>query len=606
MIIFLDLFCGAGGVTTGIERAKSFNKKLAKVIACVNHDPVAIKSHAYNHKKVLHFVEDIRTLDLTQVKNLLEFNRKKYPHAAFAIWASLECTNFSKAKGGKPRDADSRTLAEHLPRYINDLNPEYIFIENVTEFMSWGPLDDNGKPVSKDKGQDFLKWRDGICDIGYRYDHQILNAADFGAYTSRKRYFAQFAKGDLPIEWPTQTHAKKPTGELKKWKAVRDVLDFNDEGVSIFGRKKDLSDKTMQRVYAGLIKYIAGGEKAFFQQANTSERPQSMVTDVNRPSRTLTCKGGNLSLVQPAFIAKAFSANSGRGVNSGASIDQPSPTLNTQGRFHLVQPAFIQKYNSNNAKSGINAGASVEEPCHTLCVQTRMALVQPAFIQKYYSTGGVTSSIDEPSGTLTTKDRMALVRLNWLDKQFSGSDNHQSVDQPAGAIMTTDKHNLVTADNKWLMKTEFNNVGSSLDDPAPTIVASRRAHYLMNPQYGNKGGAVTDPCFTLIARMDKAPPHLISTDNGKVVVKMEESDSETVRKIKEFMMIYGITDIKMRTLRIPELLKIQGFPDNYYLAGTQADQKKFIGNSVVPPLAEVMIKTAAMAHVRHNEVSIAA
>jgi DNA (cytosine-5)-methyltransferase 1 len=148
LFIVIDLFCGAGGTTTGFDQAVLPDRilspysvgpnfvedgfsKIAKVIACVNHDHKAIQSHWQNHREVKHFEEDIRTLDLTELVKLTEYYRKKYPNALVILWASLECTNFSKAKGGLPRDADSRTLAEHLDRYIIALQPDYIQIENI-------------------------------------------------------------------------------------------------------------------------------------------------------------------------------------------------------------------------------------------------------------------------------------------------------------------------------------------------------------------------------------------------------------------------------------------------------------------------------------------
>ena len=136
-ILYIDLFCGAGGTSTGVERARLRGRKCAKVIACVNHDANAIASHAANHPHALHFTEDIRTLPLGPLKARIERERRRYPKAKVVLWASLECTNHSRAKGGTSRDADSRTLAEHLYRYIEILQPDYIHIENVVEFMEW-------------------------------------------------------------------------------------------------------------------------------------------------------------------------------------------------------------------------------------------------------------------------------------------------------------------------------------------------------------------------------------------------------------------------------------------------------------------------------------
>lgn len=133
--LVIDLFCGAGGTSSGFALAGN-----AKVIACVNHDPLAIKSHWLNHPEVEHFEEDIRTLDLRRLKKLVSLYQAFYPSSKIILWASLECTNFSNAKGGGSRDADSRTLAEHLVRYIEELDPEYLQIENVREFRAWGPL----------------------------------------------------------------------------------------------------------------------------------------------------------------------------------------------------------------------------------------------------------------------------------------------------------------------------------------------------------------------------------------------------------------------------------------------------------------------------------
>ena len=231
-LLYIDLFCGAGGTSTGVNLARVDGQDCARVIACVNHDEKAIASHASNHPDAMHFTEDIRTLELSPLVDHLNKCRMMNPDAFVVLWASLECTNFSKAKGGQPRDADSRTLAEHLFRYIEAIAPDYIQIENVEEFMSWGDVDANGKPISMDKGKAYCRWIRNVKKYGYNFEHRILNAADFGAYTSRKRFFGIFAKDGLPISFPEPTHAKKPEiglfGSLKKWKPVKEVLDFSD------------------------------------------------------------------------------------------------------------------------------------------------------------------------------------------------------------------------------------------------------------------------------------------------------------------------------------------------------------------------------------------
>lgn len=485
-IFAIDLFCGAGGETTGIERAVCDGVKCAKVIAAVNHDTNAIASHAANHPNVLHYIEDIRTLNLGGLEELVRTVREYHPDSVLLLHGSLECTNFSKAKGGQPRDADSRTLAEHLFRYIEALNPDYIYIENVEEFMCWGDLDENGKPVSKDKGRLYVKWVKNVCKYGYSFSHRMLNSANYGAYTSRTRFFGIFAKGSLPIVFPEPTHCKNGKqdmfGNLKPWKPVKEVLELDNEGKSIFDREKSLSEKTLERIHAGLVKFIAGGKDA-----------------------------------------------------------------------------FIVKYNSMS-KSGKYTAPSIDEPCPTVATQNRLGVAKVQFLCKHFSgdPSGKNVSVDGPCGTITTKDHHSVVSTQFIDAYYGNGHEH-SIELPSPTVTTVDRFSLVTADK-----------------------------FLMNPQYSSSGGSVDKPCFTLIARMDKMPPYLVTTEKGDIAVVVYDSDTPAMKKIKEFMAMYGIVDIKMRMLNVGELKRIMGFGSEYTLVGTQAEQKKYIGNAVEVNMATAL------------------
>lgn len=481
-LLYIDLFCGAGGTSTGVESARLDDEQCAKVIACVNHDANAIASHSANHPDALHFTEDIRTLELTPLIAHTKCMKTKYPDAMTVLWASLECTNFSNAKGGKARDADSRTLAEHLFRYVESIKPDFIQVENVQEFMSWGDIDENGKPISRDKGRLYGKWVNNVCRYGYNFDYRILNAADFGAYTSRKRFFGIFATKGFPIVFPEPTHAKKPIKDifgrqLKKWRAVKDVLDFSDEGNSIFGRKKPLSEATLERIYCGLLKFVAGGKDK-----------------------------------------------------------------------------FLIKYNSMH--NGVCNPPDIDEPCPTIAVQTRLGIASVNFLTKNY--GGdpnyQNSSINEPAGTITTIDHHTFISACY------GNGFNKGIDEPASTITTVPKLNIVSLEKA----------------------------FLMNPQFKSDGGSIDDPCFALIASMNNRPPSIVNTKIGSDIVKIFPDDSPVTLKIKEFMIIYDITDIKIRMLKVCELKKIMGFPGGYVLKGNQSEQKKFIGNAVEVNMAKAM------------------
>lgn len=539
-LLYIDLFCGAGGTSTGVNSARLDGEQCAEVIACVNHDATAIASHASNHPDALHFTEDIRTLELSPLVAHIDKCRRENPDALTVLWASLECTNFSKAKGGQPRDADSRTLAEHLFRYIEVIDPDYIQIENVEEFMSWGDVDENGRPLSTDKGRSYLRWVNNVKHYGYDFEHRILNAADYGAYTTRKRFFGIFAKKGLPIAFPEPTHFRNAEpglfGVNNRWKAVREVLDLEDEGDSIFNRRKPLSDKTLERIYAGLIKFVAGGKQAFMVKYNSMNQ---------------------------------------RGRYVAPSLEDPCPTVATQGRLALASVQFLSKQFSGSPD---DKNISIDGPAGTITT-----VDHHAFVSVHYG-NGFNVSCDSPAPTLTTKDKLALVSCQFIANEYSGGGQLSSIDSPNPAVLTNPKQKLVSV-CPWVMDTNYSNVGSSIDEPSRVITANRKHHYLMNPQFTSPGGSVDSPCFTLIAKMDKRPPYLISTESGDFAIAVYETDSPIMVKIKEFMAIYRIVDIKMRMLKISELKLIMGFPEDYVLLGTQADQKKFIGNAVEVTIA---------------------
>jgi len=516
LFIFIDLFCGAGGVTEGAVKARIRNYAPVKVIACVNHDPLAIESHMYNHRDTLHFSEDIRTLNTGQLTLLVNYYRKKYGRRAkIILWASLECTNYSKAKGGLPRDADSRSLPNEMDRYILAIDPDAFLWENVEEFMAWGPLDKNGKPVSRKNGKNWLGWQKRICSMGYRHQWRRLNAADYGAHTKRRRLFGIFAKPGFSVTWPKPTHAETPPDGLfkngvKPWRPVKECLNFSDEGKSIFTRKKPLVENTLKRIYAGLEKYILTGDGFIFKYYGNGHNIESL----HKPAGTITTKD-RMALVQSAFLDKGFS-----GAYNHQSINEPSGAIPTKDHY---------------------------------------ALIKAVWLDKQYKSDKNHQSINQPAGSILSNPKHCMVQA-FIDRQFSLSTRHQSIHEPAGNILTVPKMNLVTVKQAFLMNHTYNNTGHSVDEPAPTLLASRR-HFYVN-----------------------------QVIPGASTPEIKPGDSPAMKKIKTLCAQHGITDITTRMLRVPELKKIQGFPDDYYLAGTKTDQKKFIGNSVVPHIVKAWME----------------
>ena len=528
-LLYIDLFCGAGGTSTGCENAVIGGRKIAKVIACVNHDTNAIASHKANHPDAIHYTEDIRTLDLGPMRKHVAMARRTYPDALVVLWASLECTNFSRAKGGMSRDADSRTLAEHLYRYVETIRPDIIQIENVEEFQTWGPLTEKrrndgsvvmvkksegrGKarkvweepamiPDPLHKGEYYQRWISRMCAYGYSFDSRILNSADYGAYTSRRRYFGMFARPGIDITFPEPTHTRRPEptvfgDNLKPWRAVRDVLDLSDEGQSIFGRKKPLVEATLRRILAGLRKYVATGETAILTSPQGKKK-----------------KG-------PAFFL------------------------------------------DNQYGTGVPSYG--DEPAHTIGAVPKVKPVRIHFLDNQYGKSRC-SSVDQPAGTVTANPKQCLVeavKAPWLmDTSFGNV---------GGSILEPCR--TVTANRKWhyLVNPQFADPGSSIDGPCPTVIARQDKK----------------PLSLAGCRTDGPLAPFIRAEDGSLIFEVYNDDCETLKEIKRFMASHGITDITMRMLRIRELKLIQGFPADYVLVGSQEQQKKYLGNAVVTIMAKV-------------------
>ena len=272
--------------------------------------------------------------------------------------------------------------------------------------------------------------------------------------------------------------------------------------------------------------------------------------------------------------------------------------------------AWILKYNSMNQQNHHNA-PSIEEPCPTVAVQNRLGIVKVNFLSKQFSGDpmGKNQGIDRPAGAVTCRDHHAFVTA------YFGNGFNSSIDDPNPTVTTKERHALVSADgidldqpmpdvpleqvrlvSKRFIANEYSGGGqvSSTEDVCPAILTRPKQkivaadQFLMNPQYKCKGGDIKKPCFTLIARMDKMPPYLVTTEQGELGIAVYKDDSPMTRRVKEFMAMYGIIDVKMRMLNIQELKRIMGFPDDYTLVGTQAEQKKYIGNAVEVNMARVL------------------
>ena len=354
-IAMADLFCGAGGTSTGAIQAIRQMGYEAKVTA-VNHWPVAVATHEANHPGARHLCAAVDSLNPRHLFKEGELN---------ILWGSPECTHHSRARGGKPMQDQSRSTAWCVTRWAEALLPDYVFVENVPEFVEWGPLGVNGKPLASRKGQTFKAWIQTLISIGYRVDYRILCAADYGDPTTRRRLIVQAVRGKRRVTWPEPTHLanREPDllrGELPRWRAARDIIDWTIPGHSIYARKRPLAPKTMARIMEGLRRY---GLKPSIVAMEHGGR----VCDVDRPMPTITtARGGAFGVTQAFLLPQHFGTQL-------RPVDEPVPTVCGSGCVALVEPFLVSYYGNGEARD-------INNPLDTVTTRDRFGLAQPEVV----------------------------------------------------------------------------------------------------------------------------------------------------------------------------------------------------------------------------------
>lgn len=432
-----DLFCGAGGTSAGLLLAAE-ELGLSVNLLAINHWPIAIETHSANHKAAVRLCESLDNVN----------PRKAIPSGRLhLLTASPECTHHSIARGGKPMNDQSRASAWHVLRWAEALRIDNILIENVKEFQGWGPLGANGRPMKSRVGETFHAFLNALRSLGYAVDFRVLNAADYGDPTTRERLFIMARRARKKIHWPEPTHSRDgdPTlfGKRDRWKAAREIIDWNIKGESIFTRKRPLAPATIERIIAGLRKFGGKNAEPFIvvlrnnQDARSLDKPLPTVTtsgahfglcepfivsaggpevsarSVSQPMNTVLTRD-HMALVEPFIIHVTHSGST----NRSRSIDSPVPTVTTAngGELALVEPFVIGQ------QSGAVARA-VDDPLPTVATKGAIALVEP-FLMSYYG-NGTAESVASPLPTVTTKDRFALVEPGQVDIRFRMLQPHE-------------------------------------------------------------------------------------------------------------------------------------------------------------------------------------
>lgn len=423
MGLIVDSFAGGGGASTGIEMAG------LRVDIAINHDPAAIAMHKANHPCTRHYCESVWEVDPIKACE---------GQPVDLAWFSPDCKHFSKAKGAALVDKNIRGLAWIVLRWAGTVRPTVIILENVEEFTTWGPVR-KGKPIKARSGETFRQWKSQLESLGYHIEHRELVACDYGAPTSRKRFYLIARCDDLPIVWPEPTHGKPDTlevnaGLLKPWRSAAEIIDWSLPSYSIFESKQEIKKKygatvkrplaynTMRRIVRGTDTFTIKSGKPFIVQCNHGGGDRTQ--DIGEVMPTITAKHGYG--VVDALLSPAIMCNNEN--NTGASVDEPLPTITTANRNYLTSASLIQYHSEKSEKV---RGQGLADPLQTVDSSNRYGLVA-AHLTEYYGNAQDGLSITEPMRTQTTKDREALTFAHLAE--FKGQDIGQSVRAPLRTI----------------------------------------------------------------------------------------------------------------------------------------------------------------------------
>ena len=536
-LVAADLFCGGGGTSKGLGLAcEEAGIRNVRLIA-INHWKIAIDTHSRNHPWAEHHCARVDQLD----------PRKLVPEGRLNILvASPECTNHANARGGRPINDQSRATAWYILKWLQERYIENVLIENIREIMDWGPLGANNRPLKSKKGEIFRAWVEAIRRCGYQVDHRILNAADFGDATTRRRFFLLARRGNRKIAWPEPTHAKDAdrTGDLfkglKPWRSAREIIDWSVKGESIFNRDKPLAKNTLRRIEAGLRKFGGPAAEPFLVVLRGTEGRQVEASprSLEEPLPSISAGGVHAALVEPEpfVVGLEQTGSNGRQVRI---VAEPIPSVTTRGRIGLVEPrAFVLQQQSGGAPRG------VDQPLPTIAARGAQALVEPrAFIVPNFGErdgqAPRTHSIDDPLPSVTSHGAGSLVRPVIVQVNHGGgpAGRVQSVDEPLRTIST--KNGYAVAVPSFLVKYFGTGRPKSVEDPLPTVT---------------------------------------SKDRLGLVEPKAQGDGETV----------VLVDILFRMLQPRELARAMGF-EGYEFTGSHADQVKMIGNAVCVNTAKALV-----------------
>ena len=533
--IIVDNFAGGGGASTGIELAAG-----RPVTIAINHDPDAILMHRTNHPYTAHYQASVWDIDPWEVCR---------GRPVGLAWFSPDCKHFSKAKGGKPVDKNIRGLAWIVLRWAGTVAPRVIMLENVEEFQTWGPVR-RGRPIKSKAGQTFRRFIDQLKGLGYAVEWRELVAADYGAPTTRKRFFLIARRDGRPIVWPEPTHAPADSPEVKAgkklpWRSAAEIIDWSLPCPSIFDTRKEIREK-------------------YGLSAQRPLRPNTM--------RRIIRGVDKFSIKAPEpFLVVVNHAGGFRGQN----VHEPLQTITAKHGYGVAAPVMIQYHTEQSEKM---RGQGVTKPIMTIDASNRYGLAAASLV-KYYGNDQHGQKISAPLHTVTAKDREG-VTLASLSKYYGGVVGAKASD-PLPTVTAVDHNALQTC---HMVKMKGTNLGGPMSEPVQTITA---------------GGGHFGVVITVVDKAERDAdlkhwPEIRDLLNTYCGYRLGPED---VILFRIDGVSYFMADIGLRMLTPRELYSANGFPPDYIIdrdyKGNSYGKSKQVarcGNAVPPPFAAALVR----------------
>lgn len=614
--IIVDNFAGGGGASTGIELATGRPVNIA-----INHDPQAILMHKTNHPYTKHLCESVWQADPVELCS---------GQKVALAWFSPDCKHFSKAKGAALVDRKIRGLAWIVLRWAGTVRPRVIFLENVEEFVTWGPVR-HGKPVKSKQGQTFRKWYAQLEALGYKIEHRELVAADYGAPTTRKRFVLVARCDGRPIVWPERTHAlcdseEVKSGKCKPWRSAAEIIDWSLPYPSIFESSKEIKEiygirairplamNTQKRIARGLDKFVIKSAAPFIVPTGYGERPGQLprINNIADPLGTVVAAGKHM-LCSPSYAPWTVTNTTG---STGHPADEPLGTVRTGGGGGqmLVTPVMTAIGQTGFSE---DRSYSATEPIKTLVTKAEQCLLMPSLIQYHTEqTENVRGqALETPLATVDGSNRHGLT-AEYMTKYYGGDAPGQEVAEPLHTVTAKDREGLVMAHIEKYYGGGYTGVGSDLKNPLDTVTtvdhnALCLAH-VAEFKGQDKGQPVSNPLRTITAsagefgliktKLVKYAPGQVLGFWPQVRELLNTHCGYTLAEDEILLFNIGgvwwyISDIGLRMLAPKELYAAQGAPKDYIIDRDytgkpypKTEQVARCGNMVCPPIAEAMVR----------------